>query len=81
MSFRPSHLRGHLQGLKEMVRRCCPDVNHSAQHTVSTHKSLEQETVLTDVVDIWESAFPLGAIVTLLLWSEEDPRSRVASSL
>lgn len=37
--------------------------------------------MLTDVANIWESVFPLGTIVTFLLWSEEDPRGRVVITL
>lgn len=40
MSFIPSRLRGHLQGLKEMMRWYFPDASHYAQHIVSAHKSL-----------------------------------------
>lgn len=48
-SFIQSHLRGHLQWLKEMVR-CFPDADHSAQHIVRAHKSLEQERVLRQML-------------------------------
>lgn len=52
-------------------------MNHYAQHTVSAHKSLEQGRVLTDVTKGLESGSLLETIVTFLLQTEEDPRSRV----
>lgn len=39
-----------------------------------------QEKVLTDVTKGWDGDSLLGAIVIFLLWTEEDPRSRVVIS-